>query len=521
MMLSLHRLSIVSLMACAALAGQEAEAAVSQAAPVTGAPSLTLMTTDFVRVTAPWIAFPVDSAPVTCEVGKHVMLIQENDEFFITMCSNAYEGVFLAAFPVNTREGRPAWTTPEQKVFFAYRTSSCRGRLYFKRGDVLPVDAETRSEYKLRLERFDHAFPLYLSKTNGGIEFAKAPPPSPAQIALAKTAQKTAPASVQKTSAAPSQRNSVASSTPRLPPVKRYIVTPVGPSTNVFTIAMTGQSPSADTSGNDNSGKGSSLFNRLFSRSEKPVAPAAKTEPPPKATSVVVAATATPQTNAPAIAPAAGPLAKTPGVMAKLAGFRTPVIVLMAFVLFVVGLFWENRRKARRRTLAMEESAKALAAAAGVAGAPPIIPGSSNDFSGSIASMSLGSVTQFLNSDKETGILHVKDKNNVELGTLVFVKGEIIDAKSPKKRGIDALYEVLRNKEGFFSFLREEPKNVETTITQGTISILLDAHRIMDEEHMPPVPAPPPVPAATPAAKPPSRQTAPKTVTRLKLHGSH
>jgi hypothetical protein len=531
MMLSLHRVSIASLIACAVLATSTTQGALSPAPPVSVLPLVPVMTTDFVRVTAPWIAIPIDCAPMACEVGKPVMLIQENDEFFITMCSNAYQGVFLSAFPVSTREGRPAWTTPEQKVFFAYRTLSCRGKLYFKRGDELPVDGETRSEYKLRLERYEHSFSLYLSKTNSGVEFEKAPPPSPAQIAQARMVQKTAPASAQKTSAAPPQRTSTVS-TPRLPPVKRYIVTPVGPSTNVFTIAMLEQNPSTVTPGKDESNAGNGFFTRLFSRSdnvdtaaEKPKEPGvAKSEPVQKATPTAAgAATSTAiaaaslSTNAQTTTAAAGPQAKTTSATARFVKYQTPIIIVAALVLFVVGLFWERQRKARKREIEMEAAAKALADAADVSNKPPPIASSSNDFSGSIASMSLGSVTQFLNSDKETGTLHVKDKTNAELGTLVFIKGEIIDAKSPNRRGIDALYEVLRNKEGFFSFLREEPKGVEKTITQGTISLLLDAHRIMDEEHMPPVPAPPPVPTS-PAAK--ASHPAPKTATRLKLHGN-
>ena len=536
-------MSIASLVACAALATSTAEGALAPAPPASVPQPPPVMTTDFVRVTAPWIAIPIESPPMTCEVGKHLMLIQENDEFFIAMSSNSYQGVFLAAFPVSTREGRPAWTTPEQKVFFAYRTASCRGRLYFRRGDELPVDAETRGEYKLRLERFDHAFPLYVSKTNSGIEFAKAPPPpSPTQVALVKAAQKTAPASAQKTTAASNQKFSPASA-PRLPPVKRYIVTPVGPSTNVFTISVLEKSPSASATGKDDEKKEEGFFNRLFSRSgtdaEKPKEPgaaktgsaqgpdtsAAKTQSVQKTTvgaagagTSAAIAKASLSTNAQATA--AGKAAPAPGLMASVTRYQTPAIIMAAIVLFIVGLFWESRRKARKRELAMEAAAKTLDAAADGSGTPPPIPGSSNDFSGSIASMSLGSVTQFLNSDKETGTLHVKDKSNAELGTLVFIKGEIVDAKSPKKRGIDALYEILRNKEGFFSFLREEPKDVEKTITLGTISVLLDAHRIMDEEYKPAVPTPPPVPTAPAPAKT-SRPAAPKPATRLKLHGNH
>lgn len=500
------------------------------------------MTTDFVRVTAPYIAIPIESPAMSCGVGRHLMLIQENDEFFITMVSNEYEGAFLAAFPVSTREGRPAWTTPEQKVFFAYRTASCRGRLYFKKGDELPVQGETRDNYILRLERFEQSFPLYLSKTNTGVVFLKPPPPSPAQVALVKAVQKSAQTSVPKTTPSAQQKASAASA-PRLPPVKRYIVTPVGPSTNVFTISVLEPVPMT-APGVEEKAKGEGFFNRLFSRSDKPDAatqktgetasaksapkppetaaakpePAGKTKPANAASTAVTATAASPAGRTPAPPAKTGTPAETAKDSSSLARYQTPIIVILAFVLFVVGLFWENRRKARLREKAMEMAAKAMDHATGT---PPPIPAASlNDFSGSIASMSLGSVTQFLNSDKETGTLHVRDKNNAPLGTLVFIKGEIIDARSLKKQGIDALYEVLRHKEGFFSFQREEPKNVEKTITQGTISILLDAHRIMDEEHKPPAPTPPTPASSSAAAAKPARTTAPKPVTKLKLHGN-
>lgn len=187
--------------------------------------------------------------------------------------------------------------------------------------------------------------------------------------------------------------------------------------------------------------------------------------------------------------------------------YQTSIIISVSLVLFIIGLYWETRRKTLRRDGATKKAVAERVVVGNSVKPPPPLRDSSNDFSGSISSMSLGSVTQFLNSDKETGTLFVKDKNNVEIGTLAFIQGEIIDAKSSNKRGIDALYEILRNKEGFFSFLREkQPKSTEKTITQGTISLLLDAHRIMDEEHMPPIPASPAVS---------------KAAVKLRLHGNH
>jgi hypothetical protein len=467
------------------------------------------MTTDYVRVTAPWIELPVESPPITCEVGKHVMLIQENDEFFITMCSNEYEGVFLAAFPINTREGRSAWTTPERKMIFAFRTLSCRGKMYFRRGEELPVNAESFSNYTLRIERFDHAFPLYLSKKDGGVEFVKAPQLTPEQLA-AKMAQKNAPAlltaSTQKIIAAPA---------PRPLPSKRYIITPVDSLTNLMPSSTAEIKPSSGALAKNEKPKGEKVARPPPSRGEKSSAVAPKlkeivqkSEPPIAvgvATNQIIPAVASSALSQPAIDKKKKTGMKTVDWMSGIMDKKTNVFVFTSLALFVVSLYWEIRRKSRRRKAAMTTTAAGMGKSAEKSSPPPTLPGSPNDFSGSIASMSLGSVTQFLNSDKEMGTLIVKDKNYSEVGTLVFIKGEIVDAKSSNKRGVDALYDILRQKEGFFSFLREEPVNVEKTITQGTISLLLDAHRIMDEEHMPPVP---PLPAS------------PKVATKITLHGN-
>ena len=65
---------------------------------------------------------------------------------------------------------------------------------------------------------------------------------------------------------------------------------------------------------------------------------------------------------------------------------------------------------------------------------------------------------------------------------MVFVKGEIFDAKTPTRRGVPAVYDIMRCKEGFFTFARGDHSNAERTILEGTITMLLEAHRIMDEE---------------------------------------
>ncbi len=506
-----HKQSMVLMIAGAVLAVTASRGAISPEPPPNVPLPPPLMTTAFVRVTVPWIAVPIQSPPVTCEVGSHVMLIQENDDFFITMCSNRHAGTFLAAFPANTRAGRPAWTTPEEKVFFAYRTTSCRGTLYFKQGDELPVDAQTRNGYKVRLERFGHAFLLYLSRTNSGVEFfAAPPPPTPAQVAHIKAGQKAATTAVPKTPTSSSPKLS-ADSPPRPPPVKRYIVTPVGPSTNVYTIELLPPDVSTSTTAKADG----SLITRLFSKTEKPAVAASEKPAPPRSTETPAEKPEPAQKEAPALAdkgPEPPPTPKT-DIKTLFSMYKIPVLAGASLLVLVGALLLKRREKnARPETEGKTPGDTVTAGATSTS----TTPGTLNDFSGSIASMSLGSVTQFLNSDKETGTLVIRDKDNAELGTLIFIKGEIVDARSPKNRGLDALYEVLRHKEGFFSFLREEPTNVEKTITQGTISLLLEAHRIMDEEVSPTSPSPP----LPPAAAPKPRLAAPKPVTKLKLHGN-
>jgi hypothetical protein len=213
------------------------------------------------------------------------------------------------------------------------------------------------------------------------------------------------------------------------------------------------------------------------------------------------------------------PQTKTPRWMSYFTKYQTLLIISTSLVWLIIGLYGKYRRKAHRREVATEAATEAPATGSDGLGKPPPLPDISHDFAGSIASMSLGSVAQFLNSDNKTGTLLVKDKSHAEIGTLVFIKGQLIDAKSPDKRGTNAFYKILRNKEGFFSFLCEEPKNVEQTIMQDIISLLLNAHQIMDEELTPPVQESLVTPTAACDANT-SHQATPKTATKLKLHGN-
>ncbi len=131
--------------------------------------------------------------------------------------------------------------------------------------------------------------------------------------------------------------------------------------------------------------------------------------------------------------------------------------------------------------------APAAPAAAPVAAATPApnresIRESMTDLTGTIQRTALGELIQFLNAGKETGILAVKDEHKQPLGLVYMAKGEIVDATCGAQRGLDAVYAVLRRTKGYYTFKRREQIEQERTVTQGTIGILLEAYRIIDEE---------------------------------------
>ncbi len=112
----------------------------------------------------------------------------------------------------------------------------------------------------------------------------------------------------------------------------------------------------------------------------------------------------------------------------------------------------------------------------------PSKPKTETAFSGSLGNVSLGSVAQFLNSDRESGVLNVKCDIVLNSGSITFVDGEIVDATSNDKRGVDAVYQIMRCRSGHFAFSRGKKPDIERTVHEGTIALLMEAHRLIDEE---------------------------------------
>jgi hypothetical protein len=124
---------------------------------------------------------------------------------------------------------------------------------------------------------------------------------------------------------------------------------------------------------------------------------------------------------------------------------------------------------------------------------------SNDEFAGSLDTFSMGDLIQFVHSTTKTGALEIQCEGLAAPINLVFELGEIIDATCDGKRGEDAVYAICRIKKGSYTFSKEARDGISKSVNKSTMSLLLDAHRIMDEEGSP-ASAPEGAAASAPAA---------------------
>lgn len=414
---------------------------------------------DQVMVDSSKVSIRLTDPSITLATGDALPLFQQNDDYFVTLVNTEYDGLRLCAFPLAQAGVRVGWITPEKRLVLADSASSCEGVIYLRQGETLPIMGRNEAEYEVLIERSGRWAPLRIPQTTPDIRLIRARTAAPKP-------------------AAP------------LPP-RRTIVLKNEPAINQIVLPIPTDTPEPPPPA-------------VVSQPPAKVQPMVK--PPPVLAAATATATATPPAavyeppppdSASAFAAGGSSSTESPAAdsntMASVKEFLAGiwmVLALLAITLVLIILFASiSRRKSRKLAAAAPPPPPLYDSATADLIAPPV-PTASSDFSGSLASMSIGSVSQFLNSDKESGILSVKDANQMELGTVVFVKGEIVDAKSSTHRGVPAVYDIMRSKEGFFTFVRGDHSTAERTIEDGTITMLLEAHRIMDEEGPKPVAAP-------------------------------
>jgi len=103
-------------------------------------------------------------------------------------------------------------------------------------------------------------------------------------------------------------------------------------------------------------------------------------------------------------------------------------------------------------------------------------------FTGSLDGFSLGELIQFLHSAKETGALLIRSDHESPPRRLYFQDGDIVGAQNGEVAGEEAVRDILRSQQGTFTFQRESPPTPDVAIRRSTMSMLLEAHKLLDEE---------------------------------------
>jgi hypothetical protein len=468
------------------------------------------------------------------EIGDSLPLVQENEHFYIAMVETEYarEKQQICAFPLIAQKARmpAAWVTRSGLMFFGYRTSSCDGELYLRDGEQLEVVGISDDAYRAVINRYDRSIPLTIPRDTAFLAYEPGPPPTPVPEgprrtiihATAETAKMTVVTGhagrqqKEETGLKPEIHDRLADLFAADQQLKKKKAAQTQQKTKVIT-ATNWNEPWFEVEDADS---------KAAARKKKPeptpaptVTETAQITPEPEPTvdagpdddsapsstttvaavqtaaATTVTATASAETAAEvtgkveAVEQPSGKQAPRVSFMARLAGIlaghQLHIIIIMLFIIIIFVLLHVKRRLKvkKEKAPALQEDEATMAAEA-----EPLPLGSDAsdtevDMSGHIAASSLGDVAQFLNAGKETGVLGIKDEAGQEEGTMVFEKGELIDAQSPGHRGVEAVYDLLRHKEGFFSFVRHaEDSGWDRTINQGTISLLLDVYRVIDEE---------------------------------------
>lgn len=102
-----------------------------------------------------------------------------------------------------------------------------------------------------------------------------------------------------------------------------------------------------------------------------------------------------------------------------------------------------------------------------------------HDFSGTLDTVCSGDLMQMLSFSKRSGLLLLKLKLGKAM--IYFHEGEVVQAEYSNQVGDDAMYEILLEDEGYFTFKKGQ-KPLGKNINSKLSHILLDSARRKDEE---------------------------------------
>lgn len=128
----------------------------------------------YLRVEKPAAFIRIPDRNLTFRVGQRLPLFQKNQHYYIAIVSTGDKGHELCAFPRVGRKGRgTAWVTDEKDLIFGLRTSSCKGRFFFRLDEELRVFGESESDYRVEVARHDRQVLVRIPKSVKGIVLAK------------------------------------------------------------------------------------------------------------------------------------------------------------------------------------------------------------------------------------------------------------------------------------------------------------------------------------------------------------
>lgn len=99
---------------------------------------------------------------------------------------------------------------------------------------------------------------------------------------------------------------------------------------------------------------------------------------------------------------------------------------------------------------------------------------------GSLGFLSIGDILQLIGSSGGSGVLQIFSPYIHEPGYIYFSKGNIINARTPTAKGLDAVYALFGWLEGDYEF-QERPVPVKKVITSNRMEIILDGLRLIDD----------------------------------------
>lgn len=111
-----------------------------------------------------------------------------------------------------------------------------------------------------------------------------------------------------------------------------------------------------------------------------------------------------------------------------------------------------------------------------------------SQFSGVLHALRIADLIQLLNSTEQSGVLTIHDDKQ-QIAKFFFVKGEIKRAEYGDLFREEAVYAVLRVRDGSFEFVRQDIEMPPDPIESRTMSMLLEGCRRADEKLD--MPAPP------------------------------